>query len=511
MRRLLTLVALCSLAILAACDGDADDTPSPTPTAAVTTTVAVPAPSTPSPTATPDATPPSPPGPRRTGDPALDAIIEAVESHDIDGLLELVELQSIECRIDPDMTWHPECTEGQAEGTVISGIVQSACEGQINPDVRGVLEPFVRQVHGFWAAVSVGESMVYPDGNPDTLLVFHRWVVVGDAPPADLAVFLAVRDGHVIGRGAACVGPLEELLNHSDRVVTAGPWHEPDFSGPRRTGDPALDTIIEIVEARDIDALLAHLRTEDVECLGPGDPGQIGSPPSCEEEGVPVGTQLTVATGGSCEGYYTTNIRGLVERFIEQQDGLYAVVDGSRDVTHLIFHGRAGAASGLELWILEGGIHVVQTGCIFVETRADFLGGPVIAGPWPERVTPYEEGVADLLEPLLAAVTAGDLDLLQKMTSSPIFVRGCGRTPEALDRAFKEAVDGSLYGVYERAPGRWWLVYETVEGGVRMEYRTPQRKVTELAFRCSGTLDEMAIDGVGRALAPIELPEDEAD
>lgn len=280
----------------------------------------------------------------------------------------------------------------------------------------------------------------------------------------------------------------------------------PSPPGPRRTGDPALDAIIEAVEARDVDALVGMLRTEVVECRGPDEPAQIGSPPSCEDEGVSLGTELTVATGASCEGYLTTSIRGLIERFVEGQDGLYAVVDGSRDVTHLIYHGRRGAASGLELWIVEDKIEIVQAGCVVVETRANFLGGPVFAGPWQERLTPYAEGVASLLAPLLAAVDRGDLEALQEMTATRFFIRGCGTSPDDPVGALSATTAGSLYGVYERSPDVWWLTYETDDGGVRLEYRTPQRQITELTFRCSGSLDDMATDGLGRALDPIELP-----
>jgi len=409
------------------------------------------------------------------------------------------------------MTWHPQCPEGQAEGTVISGIVQSACEGQVNPDVRTVLEPFVREVHGFWAAVSLGESMVYPDGsNPDTLLVFHRWLVAGDGPPMDLASFLAVRDGRVTGRGAACVGPLEELLNHPHRVVTAGPWHNPDFSGPRRTGDPALDTIVEAVEAQDVDALLPLLRTEVVECRDRNAQTGIGAPPTCEDEGVPAGTRLTVASVAQCEGHYTTDPRDTLGRWLDQQDGLFGVTPVPRG-DQLIFHGvLRGLNAGKSLRVEDGEIVSMWFGC---SQPADAVVAPgaLTAGPWPEPLTPRVEAVRTLVAPFLDAIEARDPRPLIEATEHNFLGHGCttSRDPAEVLNAFVGA-GPQLVGIYE--PRRrdwldqWWLVFR-LDSGDHARLLVDVRPRIEALFQpCDATLERVTVESSGDTVPLLWAP-----
>ena len=514
MHRVLLLPAMLALLVLgAACEdkGDAEyeaalaagtstSTPTPTPAAAAPT---------PTPTAppTPGATPPSPSGPRRTGDASLDAIIEAVEGKDVPALIDRVQLIELPCRVEPNMSWFPACEEGEPEGTLIAGIPSGACEGSLRRDVWDALAEFLDDTDGVWALVRPSDSFGgRPWDPPDGLLVFHDVVAVGDSPIRDIAKYVEVRDGQVIGLGAACVGGIEELGDVRAEVLV-GPWDEPRVAAEERlTGDADLDAIITAVAAEDVDTLLGVLRTQQVECATVSQ--GIGGLPLCAEEDVEPGTVLTVATGASCEGYQTPQLRELVGHFVEHQDGLYAAPDGGDDYTHLLFHGQLDAGGGLELWVRDGTIQVVQIGCIVdVETRADFLGASAVVGPWPWPASSFERRVARLLGPVLEAIERGDAASFRTLRETPFSVRGCSTLPEEPNAVFDLlAADGRLHGVYERMPNVWWLVYEVDGGAIRLELRTPQNRVQEFVLQCSGAIEELSTDGIGRQLTPIALP-----
>src|SRR5690606_31552000 len=106
---------------------------SPTATGTVTEAAEVTPSSTASPVGSPapELTASSAAGPRRTGDAALDAIIEAVERRDVEALEGLVEYVQIECLAEPEMSWHPRCDEDEPEGTRVRGFPRGACEGSL--------------------------------------------------------------------------------------------------------------------------------------------------------------------------------------------------------------------------------------------------------------------------------------------------------------------------------------------------------------------------------------------
>lgn len=263
MRRPLALTALCSVLLLVACTDDADVTSSATVTATATAEL------TPTSTAsaigspTPEVTSTSPAGPRRTGDASLDAIIAAVERRDVEALDGLVEYVEIECLAEPEMSWHPRCEEGEREGTVVPGFPRGACEGSLVRNATEEVVRFAQGTDGFWAALDTPDD--YRAGRPwvsgDTLLVFHNVAVLSHGAE-DHAVFLEVREGRIIGTGAACVGPLDELLEaERGLTVTAGPWHEaepePDGSSPA-TGIAPVDDVLRDVWTGDHAALVAR-------------------------------------------------------------------------------------------------------------------------------------------------------------------------------------------------------------------------------------------------------------
>src|SRR5690606_40483180 len=125
--------------------------------------------------------------------------------------------------------------------------------------------------------------------------------------------------------------------------------------------------------------------------------------PTCEELGVPEGTDVTVASGASCEGFLTTDGRGLLEHFVARQDGLYAVSRGG-DGYSLVFHGgllHAGFA--LDLWVVDGQLSGVSLGCaqppeFYVENR------DTVWGPWLDPLTPESEAVGVMMSTFLDAI-----------------------------------------------------------------------------------------------------------
>lgn|GEM_PF-3591098 len=506
MRRTAVLAALCSIALMVACDGGTAATPSPSPTASPPPTVEAPstvatATSTPGATATPEATPPSPPGPRRTGDPALDAIIEAVEAHDVDALLGFVEQQEVECSTGPGPHWAP-CLDGEVAGTHFSGIGHSTCAAGVARDVRGTLADFLQQVDGLWAAVRANDfNDARPWGGLDTFLVFHGWRPLDSGDRLHLAMYVEVRDGRVIGIGSNCLGDLDDLVRQHGEATIAGPWHEPDFSGPRRTGDPALDAILKAVEARDVGALVGMLRTEVVECRAPDDPSQIGSPPTCEDEGVPPGTMLTVVSGAECSGYLSTDIRGLAERWLVLQDGLYGatpVPNGHR----LIYHGvLSGLNAGTGLWVEDGEVIGLWFGC---SQPAELVAAPdtLSHGPWPTPLTPRDEAVRTLVAPFLDAIEAGNADPLVEATEESFLGHGCttSRDSGAALEAFVDQ-EPTLVAIYEPEPRgwlpQWWLVFRLNDGTHARLLVDVRPRIDSLFQPCDATLERVTQSGTG--------------
>jgi len=468
--------------------------------------------STPSATATPEATPPSPPGPRRTGDPALDAIIEAVEAHDVDALLGFVEYQEVPCSEPGEgMGGYPSCEAGEAAGTIVRALpLMDGCEGSWARDARESLRRFALEADGLWAVADVTD---YPDWGlwpiPDTLLVFHSVRPGGQEPPTDVAWYLELKDGRILRTAFVCFGPLEGLLDSASGLsvtVMHGPWHEPiEFSGPRRTGDPALDAIIAAVEARDVDALVGMLGTELVECRGPDEPAQIGSPPTCAEAGVSPGSTVTVAWGGGCEGNPSLDYRGLLERWLPMQDGLYAVTEHPREPqSHLIFHGQlALGGSARSLWVRDGEIAFVNFGCgATAEDSVTYGNEALLSGPWPAPLTPRDEAVRTLVAPFLDAIEAGDADPLVEATEQDFLGHGCttSRDPGAALEAFVDQ-EPTLVGIYEPEPRgwlpQWWLVFRLSDGAHARLLVDVRPRVDSLFQPCDATLERVTQSGTG--------------
>lgn len=523
MRPPIALAVFCTLALLLACDGEADVTRSRTPTVEATPTAAAPsatasATSTPSPA--PEATPPSPRGPRRTGDPALDAIIELVEARDAEGLARILEWQEKGCTHALGAGGPPKCDAGVEERTEVRVFPILTCEPEWHRDPGFALTRLAEETAGLHAAArpSAGPLFYYPPATlwppADSVLVFHR------APNSAMHDGLAVnvRDGRIVsikfgcGAGEPLSGLLGVMSTPAPEVI-AGPWHEPDLSGPRRTGDPALDAIIEAVEAHDVDALVTLLRTEEVECRAPADFSQIGSPPFCEDEGVPVGTILTVATGLQCEGYLTTHTRELLERWVEHQDGLYGV-DPTSSGTRLVFHGRLGGLNaGKTLSVADGQLTAVGFGCAQPAEAMAALS-ELAYGPWPEPLTPHADAVRALLGPLIEAVEAHDVAALIEFTNGDLLAHGCQTSRDAAASIAIFLDDGpTLVGIYE-PPKRawlheWWLVYRLEDGEHIRLVVDARPDVASIFAPCDATLERVTLGSSGEPVPLLWAPTEE--
>ncbi len=138
MKKILLLLLIGSLSLLALACGDDDSEPTPTPPTDAETPTGEP---TEEPTDTPTSTPTSGPEEgdapdglyghgKRTGVPAIDAILEAWEKGDIEALAALALLQDRECTTDVNgLGGPPQCPDGVADGSTVQVFQAARCEG----------------------------------------------------------------------------------------------------------------------------------------------------------------------------------------------------------------------------------------------------------------------------------------------------------------------------------------------------------------------------------------------
>ncbi|MEX1023318.1 MAG: hypothetical protein WD058_09235 [Dehalococcoidia bacterium] len=258
------LAMLVAAALLVACDGD-EGRPSPTstPGAPTETAAATVTPTeTPAPTSTParDATAlPTPgssepslpvpfatsaPEPRRTGDPAIDVIIVAVEDGRPEDIGHLLATQTLACEAESRGIGTFLCEDGEADGTESRVFPLGSCEGYYTREPEEALANFVEGTDGLYAAV---DSTVAFEGETreSTTLVFHSASGLSrDAMRAQLD-----SDGRISFLGLGC-NSLEDLVTREGQHLPmyGGPWLYP-LSGPRapETGIDALDPALSLI------------------------------------------------------------------------------------------------------------------------------------------------------------------------------------------------------------------------------------------------------------------------
>lgn len=378
LRSLLALCAVAALSLaLVACDGDDEDgTPSPiVPTASLTLT------------ASPEAseTPVAAEGDRRTGDPQLDAIIEAVEARDVTALAELVEYQQIGCTFAQGLGGPPKCEPGMTEGEETRMFPVASCEGTWTRTATQVLGSFVQDTRGLYAAAEpLGDSSLGGEWPvADTLLVFH----VDDTVTPGIRLHVA--DGRIVGLWINCApaDPLSELLEAGmtdGANVIAGPWDEPidaPTAPPPSTGAEAVDSILAAVARYDAVAL----RESALRAMGDLPPAECEEPPlqgpggvECDpKNGEVAGDPVSVFPIAHCEGVLERDPMDPIRGFLNGAPVLHAVAEAPSEPSpsELYPHGAYwlvyelpglpdGTGEGVRLHVTaEGDLTAIWYGC----------------------------------------------------------------------------------------------------------------------------------------------------
>ncbi len=319
----LTTVAAVSFALVAcARDSDEDSTPEPiVPTAELTLTA--------SPAAT-DVPGAGSDTPRRTGDPALDVIIEAVEARDIGALAPLVQDTTVGCTTADGMGGPPKCEDHMAEGAELTMFPYGSCEGAWTRFGVQTVADFAWRTAGLWGVVHVDQYWEVTDGwpTPDTFLAFHT-----TTPSGASVAYLEVAAGRIVRASFGCGGALEDLLAVSSMQLSLayGPWDEPTETAPASpptTGIAPVDGILAAVDAYDWMALRqsAFDAMEDlppVACeVDPVGPGAL----PCGPKDSP-GDALPVFPLAYCEGALVRDPGDAIAAILNGAPALHAVVE----------------------------------------------------------------------------------------------------------------------------------------------------------------------------------------
>jgi len=377
MRQVLTLLAVCVISVSAvACQDDAAPEPTPTNTTATTS----PATATPAgATATPSPTPEQPDAdeePRRSGDPTIDAVIEAVEQQDVAALLELTEMQSVACVASVEgLGGPPLCREGEEEGTVVEVFPAAYCEGVLDHFPGAVLGQFAAAARGLYTVTEGPDeerSVPYwPVG--DTFIVFHTQSSVGDS-----AGRLALEEGRIVMAAFGCPGTPEELASWRGEPLPliAGP-----FAGPQEqerdlptTGIQGVDGVIAAVASYDLGALVEMTEQGEQACVDQiGDAAEV----ACNAaKGETPGDPVAVFPVAYCEGALSRDLGETYRALLSYAPELHAVVEAPatepdrpvwrRGDYYLIYelHSEQGVPEAARLVVDgEGNIVVLWYGC----------------------------------------------------------------------------------------------------------------------------------------------------
>ena len=124
-------------------------------------------------------------GARRTGVAELDAVIDAVESQDVDALRALLVFQTLACTTEFGPGGPPKCAEDEAEGTEVEVFAYSSCEpGWLRDDeaLTAALDDAVVNLPAIYAAFAPPADFLVGQARPEYVLLFD-----GDDPRVDEA------------------------------------------------------------------------------------------------------------------------------------------------------------------------------------------------------------------------------------------------------------------------------------------------------------------------------------
>lgn len=183
-------------------------TPSPEPTTVTATATAEPTESAPPAEAAPQLHPPD----VRTGDPALDAVIDAVLAHDVTARRELTRLTVVGCTHADGLGGPPKCREDETEGAPLEVLPILGGEGH-HTRVEDLDQALSFQVEGLYAVFELADTVYDSDDFPagEVGLLFLQ-----SGPPFPLTVHVAggaiVRlDYHI---GDTLEGVFEQEADH---------------------------------------------------------------------------------------------------------------------------------------------------------------------------------------------------------------------------------------------------------------------------------------------------------
>ncbi len=369
----LTLAAI-SLALVA-CTGDSGDTegtpPPILPTAELTLTAS------PEPTEAPTGAADEP---RRTGDAALDLIIQAVEDRDIEALAPLVVHPTVACTTAQGLGGPPKCEDGMPEGTELQVFPYAACEGSWTRFGVQNIASFATRTAGPWGVINVDSYWGSTDGweSPDTFLAFHT-----AAPSEGQISYLEIADGRIVRASYGCGGTLDDLLAVSSMQLSLahGPWDEPAEANavtPPTTGIEAVDGILAMVANYDTLGLADSARRAmedlpDVACevdpIGPG--GLPCGPKDSPDE------PISVFRLAFCEGVLERDPANAVNVVLNGVPQLHAVVEaptepsqsdlyphGAYWIVYELTPGESGFEIAARLHITaEGNLTAIWYGC----------------------------------------------------------------------------------------------------------------------------------------------------
>lgn len=329
----LLLFAVASTALVACTGTEEDGTPEPiVPTATLALTASPGADESPEPTET---SPTSEDEARRTGDPDLDAIVEAVEERDMAAIASLVQYQTLPCTTEQGIGGPPKCEEGQTDGDEATVFPVAVCEGEWRARAVFTLSELVLGARGFHAAVEPTDGATLGGEWPesDTLLVFHQ--ELGDEFTGSR---LHIADGRIIGMMRNCdigLGPAALMgpggADAEPYPTIAGPWDEPvegeSIEAPS-TGVDAVDGILALVANYDAAGLAESARRAmedlppqhcEVEPMGPG-------VLACGEKDSP-DDPISVFPLAFCEGVLERDPMRAVQVVLDGAPDLHAVVE----------------------------------------------------------------------------------------------------------------------------------------------------------------------------------------
>ena len=255
----------------------------------------------------------------RSGDPEVDAILDALDHRNSGAVLSLVDFGPVPCGSEPA----PPCG-GQPAGTPVDVIGVMNCGGyERRYEGRAFVEKRLASITGRLLGV-VGIAEV-----PNGYLPWGERMVIllgEESPCAWQSDGLLVSDGRITGFINDC-SDRPELLYPPAAFVVSPPDDLQSLDPSRRSGIGVIDAFLDALAADDMNAMDALTSYDSIGCVT-GQPG-IGSPPSCDD-GETEGTLLQVIITTQCEGGYVRrrdHLNLVLPRLAEPEWSLYAVLD----------------------------------------------------------------------------------------------------------------------------------------------------------------------------------------